>query len=489
MKQGLLKKILTGSLFAAILCVSCNKDDDSLNSSDDKKTNTTAEIQCNCNDVCEPETTVGSFKEGEAFDQNSAVSFTVNVTKIGDYKLHTEVINGYSLKAEGSFSELGAQTLQLYAEGTPVAQQTDYFNINIGESNCSLAVDIASSKFLGLDNKIVIFSGLLGFPDELGLTFAMDGYGKSLWSETYLSESYAIEDDILYLITEEEKISALNILTGEAIWKNENHQYLQGLTLAEGVLYSNINNGIKAFDAETGNFLWEFSTESNNYINPIPVVNNNQIYLGDDKVYALNLDGTLSWEMTPPNSSSFIFSSLTFDGDMLYVSDEENLYAINTINKNVVWEYNTGRSYASTVSNGKIYARGNALYCLDSQTGELIWSNPLPVKNYSWPTVSEGVVYVTDRYTKAIDAETGTEMWSIAEGSDKICSPTVCENLLFYCEVGSGLRVVKKDDASYVWSYGRKDYNREYLTLQSSPVVYDTQTKEVYYPVVSGNKQ
>lgn len=72
------------------------------------------------------------------------IDLTVNITEAGSWHVGTEAVNGYQFEGQGQVSETGSQVLRLYGRGTPIAAQTDSFEIvsfQLGGSN-SLSNDI-----------------------------------------------------------------------------------------------------------------------------------------------------------------------------------------------------------------------------------------------------------------------------------------------------------------------------------------------------------
>ncbi len=94
----------------------------------------------------------------------------------------------------------------------------------------------------------------------------------------------------------------------------------------------------------------------------------------------------------------------------------------------LVWERDIGSAFSSfSVVGDKLYTCGTGddrqtLYCLNANTGEIIWKNPFAPEfkdsfgdgTRATPTVAHGKVYVQGAKGKLLcaDAETGKEVWS-----------------------------------------------------------------------------
>lgn len=75
----------------------------------------------------------GTYVKGKETDGSDYITITlVNVTKPGAYLItaSSNPENGYSFVGQGTVTTTGTQTIRLYAQGTPVAAQTDNFIIS-----------------------------------------------------------------------------------------------------------------------------------------------------------------------------------------------------------------------------------------------------------------------------------------------------------------------------------------------------------------------
>ncbi len=91
------------------------------------------------------------------------------------------------------------------------------------------------------------------------------------------------------------------------------------------------------------------------------------------------------------------------------------------------------------IANGVVYVgSGNGnIYALNALTGEYLWNYLTGGDVESSPAVADGVVYVgsNDGNIYALDATTGVLIWSYATGSSAFSSPAVAGGAVF---VGGG---------------------------------------------------
>jgi len=87
----------------------------------------------------------GTFTSGVALTSTNTATINVNVTSLGSYSITTPQINGFSFTAAGVFTALGAQTVILYASGTPTTSGGFNFPIQGAGSTCNLSVNVTGT--------------------------------------------------------------------------------------------------------------------------------------------------------------------------------------------------------------------------------------------------------------------------------------------------------------------------------------------------------
>ena len=145
-------------------------------------------------------------------------------------------------------------------------------------------------------------------------------------------------------------------------------------------------------------------------------------------------------------------------------------------NTGPIWKFKTaGAVYSSpAIVGGRIYigSTDGKVYCLNSNTGELVWSyttiNSLPV--YSSPAVADGRVYVgcMDNRTYCLDAQTGTLIWIFVTGySMDYSSPAVSGGRTYIASNDMKIYCLNAINGSQVWNY-----TSDFL-VESSPAIWD----------------
>ena len=156
----------------------------------------------------------------------------------------------------------------------------------------------------------------------------------------------------------------------------------------------------------------------------------------------------------PKDPSSPLQASST---DIVYAgSQDQNLYAVDAQNGNLIWNYTTGGPIVTSpaVENGKVYvgSEDGYVYCLDAANGAFIWRTFID-SNQSFtfgdlvlkssPVVSNGMVYIgsLDGNLYALNADTGAIVWKTAAKGPIESSPAFADGAVYFTaqEPSSGM--------------------------------------------------
>ena len=152
------------------------------------------------------------------------------------------------------------------------------------------------------------------------------------------------------------------------------------------------------------------------------------------------------------------------DGKVFIGSNDNNIYCLDADTGRLIWRYKTdSRVYSSpAVADGKVFvgSRGGKLYCLDADTGRLIWQYKTGsmYSSPSSPAVANGKVFFgsNDDNIYCLDANTGGFIWSYETGSS-VGSPAVADGKVFVSS--RGLYCLDADTGAFIWS------NKTYSSL------------------------
>jgi outer membrane protein assembly factor BamB len=178
--------------------------------------------------------------------------------------------------------------------------------------------------------------------------------------------------------------------------------------LYEGVVYASSGPGVLAVDARTGEHKWFESPDEGQKI-VAPAVDASGVYVpvGDNTLIALDrVDGQEMWRFA----------------------------AVGNLRS------------SPTVSEGFIYigsAEGNTLYCIEAQSGKLVWESVQATnqETYTVPVVADGLVVFStmdlsspEAFLVALKADTGEEVWRTPQ-FESTSSPAILNDKVI---VGTG---------------------------------------------------
>jgi outer membrane protein assembly factor BamB len=220
------------------------------------------------------------------------------------------------------------------------------------------------------------------------------------------------------------------------------------------------HSGLSPYDTSSnpGKVKWIFSTAGP--VESSPAIGfDGTIYVGsyDNKLYAINPDGTEKWNFTTGNNvdSSPAIGS---DGTIYIGSADKRLYAINP-DGTEKWNFTTGNNvYSSPAigSDGTIYV-GSAdkrLYAINPDGTEK-WNFMTDQAAYTSPAISsDGSIYIGSFDTKlyAINPD-GTEKWSYSTGKGMFSSPAIGSDDTIYIGSADKRLYAINPDGSEKWNF------------------------------------
>ncbi|WP_157971556.1 outer membrane protein assembly factor BamB family protein [Halorussus litoreus] len=193
----------------------------------------------------------------------------------------------------------------------------------------------------------------------------------------------------------------------------------------ETVVVSTNTGALYAFDAETGDERWRYTTDGS--INGSAAIADGTVYVADaaSKLHAVALEsGTAAWTadlaggtgINSPvvaNGTVFVGTREIFDGDEA------------------------------------------AVQAFDAETGDERWTTPVEGEGATGAAVESGTVYVgyTDGGLAALDAADGTENWR-ADTAEIAYPPTVADGTVFVATDDAAVRAFDVADGRSLWSTG-----------------------------------
>lgn len=205
-----------------------------------------------------------------------------------------------------------------------------------------------------------------------------------------------------------QEVHAVNADTGNREWKTEVYEPVATAPTATAEsVFVLADDVLLALDPETGTRHWTYNMpgESNN-ADPAPVVGNGFVYACTDSDGLCAVDaetGELVWETTSEDLMEHtnrcrIRSTPTVAGDTLYVGVSDFVMALDAHTGEHKWKFKTGSyvSNAPTVADGVVFVPSwdESIRGIDVETGDLLWEFEAPAKVSASPIVSDGVLYM-----------------------------------------------------------------------------------------------
>lgn len=199
-------------------------------------------------------------------------------------------------------------------------------------------------------------------------------------------------------------------------------------------------HALYAFDAATGSIQWSFN-------NPKPwlggaLILNDTIYApsGDGTLYAFSPSGQKRWEKNL--SKHALWTTPISDGTYIYLATlDHKLYCINPQTGLIIWEkeLDNGMIGAPAIVDGALYIgtlSGN-LYSINAASGASNWVKTLEGNIWGTPGFNEDTLYIgtvfgTAGKFYALEAQTGAVKWFRDEEGSIVAGPLVTTDQVIY---------------------------------------------------------
>lgn len=245
----------------------------------------------------------------------------------------------------------------------------------------------------------------------------LDLYYKCRW-EYALEDSKGIkiveEENIIYLVSEEGNITALDKNNGNKLWDVK----IQGKISAapayyNDTLYINSSDGY-IYAVSNSEIKWRKNYGPFSY--SAPLIHNRRLYLANTKgqIYSVSLeDKKIIWQSS---LNSPVFSTPVIINDKLYIGTiSGQFYSINSGNGNILWQENLeGRiiDNPAVFSSGALYVGTSSgyIYKVLASNGDIVWQKNVggPIDS---PIINNGdIFYVKTEKLFAFDIN-GRELW------------------------------------------------------------------------------
>ena len=285
--------------------------------------------------------------------------------------------------------------------------------------------------------------------------------GAQIWNYATggaVKSSPAVVDGTVFVGANDGNVYALNEVTGEKIWSCQtgNSVGFSSPTVIDGFVFVGSSDGnVYALKESTGDKIWNKSILTDGISSP--AIADNMVFIGSGagKIYALNEQtGAEVWSFET-NAGLSLTSPAVADG-MVFWAVTGGVYALNETSGARIWNFDTGLYMESSpaVSDGMVFIGGYpcAIYALNETSGALIWTTyPTIGTSFSSPAVADGMVFVGQfaPYGNfyALNESTGATIWNYSTGFYEErwdSSPAVADGMVF---IGS--------EIGYIYCFGQ----------------------------------
>ncbi|MFI0420792.1 PQQ-binding-like beta-propeller repeat protein [Spongiactinospora sp. 9N601] len=264
-----------------------------------------------------------------------------------------------------------------------------------------------------------------------GRVYALDAAsGRPRWARTIgnkIAHLLQVVDGQVY-ISEAGDLHVLDARTGAAKWRYQDG-WIDGLTVAEGLVVSCPGERAVALDAASGRRLWRTGERGCGH----PAIDGGAVYVqpGDGTVSVLDAaTGHRRW-------SARSDAAVTAAGKVVYVGTGSRVRALDAASGAERWSAPIGHGLVSApeLIGTALYARDSAgtLHALDARTGKERWTFPTgSTDSDTRVTISGNLLYLAGPGSvHALDTASGAQRWSTSLGSDVVSGPVAHAGIVY----------------------------------------------------------
>ena len=355
---------------------------------------------------------------------------------------------------------------------------------------------ISSGVVAGLDLKIQNLNEQNGdeeidwwpmFQHDPGRTGYSSSHGpetnQTLWKiKGHFSSFPVVINSKVYIGGYYSELFCFDVDTGNELWNYSTDYWgVSSPAVYDGkIFFNSCDRYTYCLDEVTGEKIWQVKTGDAGYVMANgPVVINDKVYVSTDKIYCLDAKtGEEIWS----NTSGLFFA--VEDNRLFSVRDsinKQNVFCIDAENGEIIWSLKLyGGVYAPpTVSNGKLYVGAGRsdycnikIFCLDAKTGIEYWNQTIKESKIFTdsitcsPAVCNDKVIVGSEIIHCLNVENGKEIWNYTTAAKiKYSSPAICDGKIYICDLEGGIYCLNLENGNEIWKY------KTDLYIQISPAV------------------
>jgi outer membrane protein assembly factor BamB len=253
--------------------------------------------------------------------------------------------------------------------------------------------------------------------------------------------SPVVRGKMLFVAGHDQRVSALNTLSGKVLWTYEtgNEVSVTPVIAGDTIVVASKDGVVSALDVASGKQKWQVRTGEKILSSPVVDEQSDTVYLGSNDLflYALRLsDGKVIWRYYAEDYRyGGLYVSPGLDKERVYIGAKNGvMHGVWRQTGKLAWQTELGSSMydAPLVVGNHIYigAYDRSIYALDALTGAIQWRRGLDEWPQGTPVLIGETLYVgTHAGTLyGIQVNNGTTVWQTSLGEELRHSFTVGAN-------------------------------------------------------------
>lgn len=215
---------------------------------------------------------------------------------------------------------------------------------------------------------------------------------KSIELNLDIFSGITVDTKLIYFGSKQDTVTAINKTDHTVVWQRIMSSEVMSISdVVDNILYVRTNDSkITAIDVNSGKFLWinsQFPAELSIRGSSAPIAYEDKIFVGfeDGKIVSYNyLNGDIIWQSqisaiktdTLIDRLNDIDGTMILENDILYaISYQGSIVAINSFSGQILWSREAPSIYGIDVDDDNIYYidDNGILWCLDKISGKPVW--------------------------------------------------------------------------------------------------------------------
>ena len=340
-----------------------------------------------------------------------------------------------------------------------------------------------------INTAVTVSQGNVFFGSNGGTLYCLDeSTGAEIWRTQVGTVNGAarkqfstptLTDERVYVGDANGDLTCVDRLSGKILWQYNLGEWVRSrpVLIDEDIVAATLDGKVHCVDS-SGTIRWSTQVSSH----PIyadAAASNEQIVVADSnlRVFCLDSAGNLRWQKTTLPSfenergeliytdqlagGTFYQSKPTaYRGKLYFGTPSGFLFAVDAASGREVWRFEMGAaiSVGPACADGKIYGGQQGgerfFYCIDAETGALVWKQTLP-GGWVWgsATVEDGMVYVptVSGHAICLDGNTGHIIWMYPTAKSIPAEPAIEGDLIYFGSWSNSLYAFDKRTGEVVW--------------------------------------